>query len=307
MKWLKNLDKFLGEKGIFYKENEPLSLHTTIKIGGPALRAVYPKRLEEFISLLDHLRANQIPFYVIGGGSNLLVSDRGYESVVVFTKFLRDIEILSESDSLKVKVLSGTRINEVIRIGYERGFCGFEFLAGVPATIGGAIKMNAGAFGKSTSMLVKRVTLYQEGEIKEVEPKDSDWTYRALKMEGIILSAEIELKREDREKIKDKMREIWEKRKATQPVFEKTFGSVFKNPPCCYAGALIEKVGLKGYQRGKAKISEKHANFIVNSNGALAEEVLFLMRLARKKVYEYFNILLEPEVKFLGITYDCLD
>ncbi|MEZ0344086.1 MAG: UDP-N-acetylmuramate dehydrogenase [Caldimicrobium sp.] len=307
MKWLKELDKFLGEREILYKENEPLSLHTTIRIGGPALRTVYPKRLEEFIGLLDFLRANQIPFYVIGGGSNLLVSDKGYEGVAVFTKFLRDIEILTEKDSLIMRVLSGTRINEVIRLGYERGFSGFEFLAGVPATLGGAVKMNAGAFGKSTSMLVKKVTLYKDGEITEIEPKDSDWIYRAFKREGIILSAEIELKREDKEKIREKLKEFWEKRRETQPVSEKTFGSVFKNPPCCYAGALIERAGLKGYQRGKAKISEKHANFIVNTDGAKAEDVLFLMRLARRRVYEYFNILLEPEVKFLGIAYDCLE
>ncbi len=307
MKWLKDLDRFLKDREIIYKEEEPLSWHTTIKIGGPALRTVYPKKLEEFIGVLEYLEEKQIPFYVIGGGSNLLVSDNGFEGVVVLTKFLRGIEILFEKDFLKMRVLSGTRINEIIKVGYERGFCGFEFLAGVPATIGGAIRMNAGAFGKSTSMFVKKVTLFKEGEIKEVEPKEGDWTYRAFKVDGIILSAEIELKREEKEKIRERLREIWEKRRATQPVSEKTFGSVFKNPPCCYAGALIERAGLKGYQMGKAKISERHANFIVNTDGAKAEEVLNLIRLARKKVYEFFNILLEPEVKFLGIPYACLD
>ncbi|MGC8871388.1 MAG: UDP-N-acetylmuramate dehydrogenase [Caldimicrobium sp.] len=307
MKWLKALDWFLREKRIFYKEEELLSPHTTIKIGGQALRTVYPKEIKEFISLLDYLNKEEIPFYVIGGGSNLLVNDKGYQGVVVFTKFMKGIEIFKENEVLRLKILAGTKINEIIRVGYERGFGGFEFLAGVPATLGGAIRMNAGAFGKSTSLLVKKVTLYQEGEVKEIEPKENDWTYRAFKIEGIILSAELELIKAEKEEIRKNLQQVWEKRRATQPISEKTFGSVFKNPPCCYAGALIERVGLKGYQIGKAKISEKHANFIINMNGAKTEEVLSLMRLARKKVYENFNILLEPEVKFLGIEDGCLD
>jgi len=306
MKWLKGLDKFLKEAGIPYKEDETLSPYTTIKIGGPALRVVYPEGCEAFKRVLNFLSEEEIPFFVVGGGSNLLVSDEGFQGVVVMTRGLRGMQVLSRGETLRLSVLAGTRINELIRFSLAQGYGGFEFLGGVPATLGGAIRMNAGAFGKTTSLLVKRVFLFQEGEVKEFEPAPTDWTYRAFKREGIILEAHLELEKLTYEEIKRRLRESWKKRRTTQPVSERTFGSVFKNPPCCYAGALIEQCGLKGTQIGGAKISEKHANFIVNTGGAKAKEVLSLMKLARAKVWENFRITLEPEVKFLGVRDDWL-
>ncbi len=304
MKWLKDLDSFLEDQGIFYLREETLAPHTTIKIGGRALRTLYPAREDELISLLTYLENKEIPWYVVGGGSNLLVSDEGYQGVVIMLKNLRGIEELSCGEQLRVKALSGTKINEILRFCYHKGYSGFEFLAGVPATLGGAIRMNAGAFGKSTSFLVRKIKLYREGRVWERESKEEMWSYRSFKEEGVILSAELEFPKQEREVISAQLKEIWEKRRLTQPVSERTFGSVFKNPPCCYAGALIEQVGLKGYKIGKAKISEKHANFIVNEGGARAKEVIELMQFAQKKVWETFRIYLEPEVKFLGITYE---
>lgn len=303
MKWLKDLDNFLEKRKIFYQKEEMLAPHTTIKIGGKALRTVYPLAEEELLSLLEFLEKGEIPLYVIGGGSNLLVSDEGYLGVVVILKSLKGIEILSFGETLRLKAYSGTKINEILRFCYERGYSGFEFLAGVPATLGGAIKMNAGAFGKSTSLYVKRIKIYKKGKEEEIESKEEMWTYRAFKEEGIIISAELEFPKKEKEEIKRDLREIWNKRRLTQPVSEKTFGSVFKNPPCCYAGALIEQAGLKGFRIGKAKISERHANFIVNEGGAVAKEVIELMQLAQIKVKEQFQIFLEPEVKFLGLKY----
>lgn len=304
MKWLKDLDSFLEKRRVFYQKEESLSPHTTIKIGGRALRTVYPTTEEELLSLLEFLEKEEIPWYVIGGGSNLLVADEGYLGVIVMLKRLKGIESISMGETLQIKVFSGTRINEILKFCYERGYSGFEFLAGVPATLGGAIKMNAGAFGKSTSLYVKKITVYKKGRIEEMESKEDMWSYRAFKEEGIIISAELEFPKKEKEEVRKTLREIWDKRRHTQPVSEKTFGSVFKNPPCCYAGALIEQAGLKGFRIGKAKISEKHANFIVNEGGATAKDVIALMQVAQKKVKEQFQVFLEPEVKFLGLKYD---
>ncbi|MFN4196683.1 MAG: UDP-N-acetylmuramate dehydrogenase [Caldimicrobium sp.] len=304
MKWLKDLDKYLEERQILYKKEEELSPHTTIKIGGKTTRTVYPKSEEELIELLEFMDYKEIPFFVIGGGSNLLVSDEGFSGVVVILKTLKGIETVSLEETLRLKVLAGTRINEILRYCYERGFSGFEFLAGVPATLGGAIEMNAGAFGLSTSQFVRKIRLYRNKKVIDLDCREDMWSYRSFKEKGVIVSAELEFIKKEKEEIKRSLREILEKRRATQPVFEKTFGSVFKNPPCCYAGALIEQAGLKGYKVGKAKISEKHANFIVNTGGATAKEVVELMKIAQKKVWEKFHIPLEPEVKFLGISYE---
>ncbi len=303
MQWLKGLDQFLKNSRIFYREKEELSPYTTIKIGGPALRAVFPESREGIVKLLQFLEEENIPFYVMGGGSNLLPADEGYEGVVIMLKGLKGMEIISQGETLRLRVLAGTTINHLIRFAYAKGYGGFEFLAGVPATLGGAVRMNAGAFGKSASLFVRKVEFYRKGEVEELEPMEKHWTYRAFKPEGVILSCEVELERSSQDEIKGNLQQVWAKRRATQPVMEKTFGSAFKNPPCCYAGALIEQVGLKGYRLGGAKISEKHANFIVNENKAKAKEVLELMKLARDRVYETFRVSLEPEVKFLGFSY----
>lgn len=156
MKWLKELDDFLLENKIIFKGEEILSPHTTIKIGGKALRTVYPSSVEELLLLLEFLERKEIPWYIVGGGSNLLIADEGYEGVVIMTKSLRGVQTLHTGNTLRLKVLAGTKINEIFRVCFSLGYSGFEFLAGVPATLGGAIKMNAGAFGKSTSSLVKK-------------------------------------------------------------------------------------------------------------------------------------------------------
>lgn len=305
MQWLRDLDKFLTEEGLEFQRDLPLAPFTTIKIGGPGKRVVFPKSREELLRVLKYLNEMGIPYYVMGGGSNLLISDEGFDgAVIVLTKMRGHKVIATTEKSLSIEVLSGTKINELIAMGRKLGYGGFEFLAGVPATLGGAIRMNAGAFGMTTSAFVKRVELFDMGEVKKVEPLEKDWTYRSFRVKGIIISAELELPRIDERESLARIRDFWERRRKTQPVSERTFGSTFKNPPCCYAGALIEEVGLKGYRIGGAKISEKHANFIVNLGDAKAGDVLELIVLAQKKVYERFGIFLEPEVKFLGLNHE---
>lgn len=299
--WIKDLDKKLEELKIKFKIDEPLAEYTTIRVGGPCLRMVFPEKKESLLELIDFMEKKEIPFFLLGGGSKLLVSDLGFEGVVVNLCMFKGEKIIEENEKkIILSANAGTKINKIIGLGLDLGFGGLEFLGGIPATLGGAIKMNAGAFGYTMSQLVKKITLYKNGEVKTLNSIDSLWNYRKFKEDGIILSAELELKKMKKEDIKRNIKKYLEKRKKTQPLLEKTFGSVFKNPPSSYAGALIEACNLKGYQIGKAKISEKHANFIVNLGSAKASEILQLIKLAQEKVFKKFEILLEPEVNFLG-------
>jgi UDP-N-acetylmuramate dehydrogenase len=240
----------------------------------------------------------------VGGGSNLLCADEGYPGVVINLRSMKGIVVraFAQDATLFLEALAGTMVGEVISFARRKGYSGLEFLAGVPATVGGAVRMNAGAYGRSFSMLVRRVKLLKDGKIEDYEPNDSDWTYRSFRKEGLVVSATLELARANPEEIERKLKEIYFKRKASQPLAEKTFGSAFKNPPCCYAGKLIEDCGLKGLRVGGAKVSEKHANFIVNLGSATAKDVLALLREVQKRVWERFSIMLEPEVKFLGCS-----
>jgi UDP-N-acetylmuramate dehydrogenase len=301
---LKIFEKFLKEKGIAYKVDEPLAKHTTIRIGGPASFMVFPKREDELLEIVKNATELDIPWYVVGGGSNLLCADEGYPGVVINLRSMKGIaeRSLVPDANLFLEVLAGTMVGEVISFARKKGYSGLEFLAGVPATVGGAVRMNAGAYGRSFSMLVRRVKLLINGKIEDYEPKDSDWTYRSFRKEGIVVSATLELVKTNPEEIEKKLKEIYFKRKASQPIAQKTFGSAFKNPPCCYAGKLIEDCGLKGFRVGGAKVSEKHANFIVNLGSATAKDVLALLREVQKRVWERFSIMLEPEVKFLGCS-----
>lgn len=282
-------------------ENEKLARHTTIRIGGLCSLMVFPRKKVELIEILKILEEERYPYCVIGGGSNLLISDEGFRGVVVCLKNFRGIEKIEETgEKINFRVSSGTMINELVSMGLKGGFEGLEFLACVPATVGGAVKMNAGAFGKSISMFVKKVLLYNKGNLEEILETENLWEYRKFKKEGIVVEVELEFYKREKELIKRRVLEYLEKRKKTQPIEKRTFGSVFKNPPCYYAGQLIEACGLKGYRVGEAEVSKKHANFIVNLGKAKARDVLKIMKVCKRRVYEKFKVNLEPEVKFLG-------
>lgn len=308
MKDLEKLKTHLNRLKIFYKEKEKLANHTTVRIGGFCDLILFPDQDLHLIKILKILEEDGYPYYVLGGGSNLLVSDEGFRGVIVCFKSYKGIEKIGEKEKKIVfRVKAGTNVNELISLGLKEGFEGLEFLAGVPATVGGAVRMNAGAFGKSVSEFVKKIKLYNKGELEEIQVKEDWWEYRRFKKEGIILEVEMEFYKNDKEKIREKTLEFLSKRKKTQPLEKRTFGSVFKNPPCYYAGQLIDLCGLKGYRIGDAEVSKKHANFIVNLGKASAEDVLKVMKLCRNKVYEKFKILLEPEVKFLGFKDEEID
>lgn len=301
--WLKLLDKKLKDLKINYKTDEVMAPYTSIKIGGPCKIMIFPEKEESLLEVLNFLEKESIPFFILGGGSKLLVSDKGFEGVVINLCNMKGLEIIKKNErKFFISALAGTRINEIIALGIKEGFGGVEFLGGIPATLGGAIKMNAGAFGKSISQIIKSVKIYKNGEVKTIESKNELWDYRKFKEEGIIIGAELEMKKMRKADIVSLIKDYLEKRKRTQPLSEKTFGSVFKNPPNSYAGKLIEDCGLKGYKIGGAKISEKHANFIVNTGSARADDVLQLIKLAQEIVLKNFGIKLEPEVNFLGCS-----
>jgi UDP-N-acetylmuramate dehydrogenase len=301
--WLRNLDKKLKELDINFKVDEPLAPYTSIRIGGPCKRMIFPEKEETLLEILKFLEKEDIPFFILGGGSKLLVSDEGFNGVVINLCSMKGLKIIKKNEKkVLIKTLAGTRINEIIALGLKENFGGIEFLSGLPATVGGAIKMNAGAFGKSMSQIVKSLKIYKNGKVQTIESKKEFWDYRKFKEEGVIIGAELEMKKMEKEDIIKLIKNYLEKRKNTQPLSEKTFGSVFKNPQNFFAGKLIEDCGLKGYQIGGAKISEKHANFIVNMGSARADDVLKLIKLAQEKVFKNFGIKLEPEVNFLGCS-----
>ncbi len=298
---VKEIKKILESKGVKLKERESLSEHTTIKIGGRVSLMVFPESPEEAIFALNTCFKKKIEAFILGGGSNLLVGDNDFEGVVLNLKNLKGIKVVEEEgDNCKLRIMAGTMVNQVISFSLKKGFSGLEFLAGVPASLGGAVKMNAGAFGSDMAGLVEKIKLWRKGEFFWLSPKQGDWAYREFKPEGVILEVELKLKKMDKESLKQRLCNFLKERLSKQPLGKRTFGSVFKNPERDFAGRLIEKCGLKGKRIGEACISEKHANFIENLGKARAAHVLELIELSREKVFKSFGVLLEPEVRFLA-------
>lgn len=277
--------------------NEPLASYTTFNIGGPARILVKPQNVKHLEILNSFLQKFALPYYILGGGSNLLISDRGIGGVVIklegiFKDFTFEKETLLTG--------GGAELAELRQEACQRGLSGLEFTVGIPGTVGGAIIMNAGISpAENMGKLVKKVEIMDKtGKIKWLLPKAIDFGYRhsSLPRGAIILQAELRLKKVPRPTIAKKLRLLWDKKKETQPLSEKSAGCIFKNSPGHSAGALIEKAGLKGRSCGGAFISTLHANFIINQSQAKARDVLKLMQQAQKKVSKLFGIKLEPEI-----------
>ena len=278
--------------------DELLSRHTTFHIGGPASLFIKAQDKKELKSLLSILPKTATPYYILGGGSNLLVGDKGVDGVVIklegtFT------EVAFKKETLLAG--AGVELAPLRREACKRGLSGLEFTAGIPGTVGGAIIMNAGISPtENMGKLVKRVEIMDKtGKIKWLLPKAIDFGYRhsSLPRGAIVLQAELRLKKAPLPSIRKKLRVLWDKKKETQPLAEKSAGCIFKNPPGQSAGALIEKAGLKGKSCGGAAISTVHANFIINRGGAKAKDVLKLIEKVKSKVFNKFGITLEPEIK----------
>ncbi|MBA4392430.1 MAG: UDP-N-acetylenolpyruvoylglucosamine reductase [Desulfobacca sp.] len=287
------------------KQREPLGPYTTIQIGGKADWLIQPQNLSEMKLLMELVRTHHIPWFVLGQGSNLLVSDRGVRGLVIHlssprlpikTKHLKNGRVLLEIEA-------GVPLARLVRLGIKSEIEGLEFLAGIPGSIGGAWAMNAGSYGRE----IKDITAYLkiisgEGRLVRKGERQLSFSYRTLRLEPgeIILSGGLKVPSGEGRTIRKETRRLWSQRRTSQPIGQPSCGSVFKNPPGNFAGKLIEEAGLKGIARGKAQISSRHANFIINQGGAKAKDVLSLMNLIRTRVRHHFGILLEPEVRLWG-------
>lgn len=283
------------------KVQEPMKNHTTFRIGGPADYYLCPHSTEELQKILQICRENKIEFFILGNGSNLLVSDKGYRGVVI-QLWKNFSDIVTEDDAIAVK--AGALLSKVAAEALEAGLTGMEFASGIPGTMGGAVMMNAGAYGGEMKDIIKEVTvLTKEGEILTLSQEEMNFGYRTsvVKEKGyVVISVVLQLKKGDREEICKLMNDLKERRVTKQPLDMPSAGSTFKRPEGYFAGKLIMDAGLRGFSVGGAQISEKHCGFVVNKGEATAADVLGLIKEVQKRVQEKFGVALEPEVKFLG-------
>jgi UDP-N-acetylmuramate dehydrogenase len=281
----------------------PMNQYTTFKVGGNAEALCTCEDMFRLEWLLSFVRRERIPSQVIGKGSNLLVKDEGVRGVLV--RLGGKLATLEEEEA-EPPILAaggGASIVDVLAFCKDRGLGGLEFLAAIPGTAGGAVAMNAGAWGEQIGDLVREVLLItREGDTTSWDRSRLRFSYRSSNIpEGsVLVKTRLDLKRASPEGISRKVTEVLHRRKAGQPLEYPSAGSVFRNPPQDYAGRLIEEAGLKGERIGGAMISPKHANFIVNVGGASARDVLALMNLARQRVLDRTGITLEPEIRVIG-------
>lgn len=282
-------------------KNESLSKYTSYRIGGPAEILALPRTQEHIRIIGEYLRRSGKPFFVLGNGSNVLAPDEGFPGVIVCT---RELEPILEFTGNKVRVSASTLNARLLRACAEQGLGGIEYLSGVPGNIGGAVFMNAGTASGWIESSLESVELCSfEGKIRTLSKGDLQFSYRQqhfLKEDELVWAATLVLSKLDPEKIKASLAEAVRKRKAAQPIELPSCGSVFRNPDGKNAWKLIEEAGLRGIARGGARFSPKHCNFIVNEGSASREDVLFLIQLAKEKVYTLFGIELHEEVVLLS-------
>ena len=289
----------VGEENVH--TDEPMSRHTTFRIGGNADYFVKPGNADEVAAVIVVCREYNIPYFILGNGSNLLVSDDGYRGMI--------INIMDNMDSVTVDgriitAQAGAMLVRVSVMARDNALTGLEFASGIPGTIGGAVYMNAGAYGGEMKNVVKTVRAIDEyGRIYELDSEKMDFSYRHSIVEErklIVLEVTLELEHGSREAIDDRMKELAEARRSKQPLEYPSAGSTFKRPEGYFAGKLIMDAGLRGYSVGGAQVAEKHCGFVINKGGATASDVVELIRDVQHDVDDKFGVTLEPEVKFLG-------
>jgi len=283
-----------------FLENEPMKKHTSYGIGGPANAFIIPKDIEEISKILTFCDKNEIPTYFIGSGSNLLVSDNGFNGVVITpNKVLKNLIFTKD----KVIAESGVMLGKLVKECIKKKFTGLESLVGVPGTLGGALVMNAGAFGHEISNYILSVDVMKmNGRIRTLNNSDINFSYRfsTFQKDEFILRATFEFPIGQSDEIQKNRIEASQGRKSSQPLRFRSAGSVFKNPSKHPAGYLIDKAGLKGTRIGDAEISNHHANFFINHGNAKAIDIIELIRLARLEVFKKFGIKLDLEIKTIG-------
>lgn len=284
------------------KTYERMENHTSLHIGGEADYLVSPASIDEIQAVIYLCKSEKMPYYIIGNGSNLLVSDQGYRGVII--KLCDDFSNICMIDENNITAQSGILLSKLASVAASLSLSGIEFASGIPGTLGGAITMNAGAYdGEMKQCLVKAKVLDEDGIIHELNNQELELGYRTSilqKKNYILLEAELALKKGDEKTIRQRMKELNAMRREKQPLDKYSAGSTFKRPQGYYAGKLINDAGLRGYQVGGAAISEKHCGFGINIDNATAKDFLNLIEDVSRIVEEKYNVKLEPEMKFLG-------
>lgn len=292
------LKEGLAAAGISYREQEPLAAHTTFKIGGPAAVFVQPAQEDQLCSAIALCRELSVPYYVLGNGSNTLFGDKGWNGAVICLAGLRG-EVHQEGNNLWAP--AGMPLNMLCMAALRASLTGLEFAYGIPGTVGGAVYMNAGAYGgEMKDVLVSVRHLNAQGEIVETPASELDLGYRHSIFEDngdCILSAQVRLAPGDAQKISEQMNDLMGRRRDKQPLDKPSAGSTFKRPVGAFAGALIDQCGLRGYRHGGAAISEKHCGFVVNLGGATCADVLALCQEVQTIVKEKTGFTLEKEIR----------
>ena len=298
---MEELIRRLSESGIPFLQEEPLSKHTSFRIGGPAELMVFPRTKEELSAILRTAAEEEIRPILLGAGTNVLAPDEGKRGLIICTKdCLTGMERLDETS---ISVMAGVTMARAALFARDQGLSGMEFAHGIPGTVGGGIFMNAGAYGGELRQIAERTRVMDfSGECREYIGEEQGFGYRTSAFQSIpcvILETEFRLIPEDRAVITSRIQELNARRRASQPLDLPSAGSTFKRPKGGYAAALIEQAGLKGRGVGGAQVSTKHAGFVVNIGGATESDVLETIKMIQRRVYETSGITLEPEVKRL--------
>jgi len=298
------MNKINNETASLCLMNESLKKHTTYGIGGSADLMIFPGSKQDLIKVIEIINKNKIQLTILGSGSNVLVSDNGIRGAVISLKnSLKQIEV----DDNILYAECGTMLGKIVKHAVKNNLIGLENLNGVPGTLGGALIMNAGAWGGEISEnLIHVEVINSKSEIQKIQKKDLNFSYRksSFNEDDILLSAKFNLKKADKDIIKENFIEAQRGRKKSQPLNKRSAGSLFKNPKNNSAGKLLDDAGLKGFSIGGAKISEKHANFFINDGDASSRDMLMLIKKAHKEVKDKFNINLSLEVKLMGFNED---
>nr|WP_317358613.1 UDP-N-acetylmuramate dehydrogenase [uncultured Tyzzerella sp.] len=291
-------ENVLNKEQIFI--NEPMKNHTTFKIGGNADFLLLPNCIEQILNCIKICKENNMQYYIIGNGSNLLVSDKGFRGAII--KLFKNFNKIEINQNI-IKAQSGATLSAIAKKAYDNSLEGLEFASGIPGTIGGGVCMNAGAYGGELKDVVKQVTILKHNDIVVLNNEQCNFEYRNSKIleeKLLVLDVTIELKKGKKEDILLKMKQNNKTRNEKQPIEYPSAGSTFKRPPNNFAGKLIMEAGLSGKTIGGACISKKHCGFIINNGGATCEDVLKLADFACRTVKEKFNINLEKEIRVIG-------
>ncbi|MFW6000725.1 MAG: UDP-N-acetylmuramate dehydrogenase [Halanaerobium sp.] len=284
------------------EKNIKLKNFTSFKVGGPADLFLTPKNIIAVQQLMPLVERSDLPYFILGRGSNLIASDKGYRGIIIYTGKLNNYNIKNNI----ITAETGIELKELAEIALNESLSGLEFASGIPGSLGGALYMNAGAYnGEMKDIIKSAVFVNYQGKIIEKENKDLELNYRTSILQNknngwFAVKVIISLKKDSKKNIKAKMEKLYQKRWNKQPMELPSAGSIFKRPPGHYTGALIEKSGLKGYQIGGAQVSNKHAGFIVNKENATAQDIINLIEKIKKEVYKNSGVQLEVEPRFLG-------